>query len=58
VIAKYYDHRGSAYFDKGMYSEALIDHSKAISLEAGEAMYYYHRGNAMLVRSSPTNLVF
>jgi tetratricopeptide (TPR) repeat protein/RsiW-degrading membrane proteinase PrsW (M82 family) len=44
--ADFYYHRGRAYFERGLYNEAIEDFTKAIELKPDEAYFYYWRGRA------------
>jgi tetratricopeptide (TPR) repeat protein len=44
--ADFYYHRGRAYFERGLYNEAIEDFTKAIKLKPDEAYIYWWRGRA------------
>jgi len=44
--ADFYFYRGRAYFERGLYNEAIEDFTKAIKLKPDEAYFYYWRGRA------------
>jgi tetratricopeptide (TPR) repeat protein len=46
--AEAYYNRGVAYYDKGLYRQAIADFDKAIRLSPGYAKAYYSRGLAYL----------
>src|SRR5581483_11842336 len=50
VLASAYQHRGIAYFNKGLIDQSIADQSSVIALKPDQASAYYDRAEAYLAQ--------